>query len=110
MSVGAKIILFYLLLSVANWVLLLSRGSFVGAVGVGGAFESGGVAGFGADFAVRRFAGHGAGAVVAGFVEAGRWLGPMLGFFHRPNVRQREEGGRQVFIPWLIRRRAAKLL
>jgi hypothetical protein len=43
-------------------------------------------------------------------VEAGRWLGPMLGFFHRPNVRQREEGGRQVFIPWLIRRRAAKLL
>lgn len=103
-------IFFYPLLSVANWVLFLRRGGFVGAVGVGGAFEGGGVAGFGADFAVRRFAGHGAGAVVAGLVDAGRWLGPMLRFFHRPNVRWQEEGGRQVFIPWLTKRRAAKLL
>jgi hypothetical protein len=68
------------------------------------------VAGFRANLAVCGFAGHGAGAVVAGLVEAGRWLGPMLGFFHRPNVRCMEKGGRQVFIPWLTRRRAAKLL
>ena len=94
----------------ADWIFFLCRVGLVSALGFGGVLQSGGVAGFGADFAVCGFAGHGAGAVVAGLVDAGRWLGPMLGFFHRPNVRCMEKGGRQVFIPWLTGRRAAKLL
>jgi hypothetical protein len=42
-------------------------------------------------------------------VDAGRWLRPMLRFFHLHNVRCRRENEKQVFIPWLTRRRAAKV-
>lgn len=68
----------------------------------GGMLQGGEVVGFGADFAVCGFAGPGAGAVVAGLVDAGCWLRPMFGFFHRHKMRWREEGGRRVFIPWLM--------
>ena len=95
-------IFFYPLLSVANWVLLLRRGGVVDVLRFGGMLQGGEVAGFGADFAVCGFAGPGAGAVVAGLVDAGCWLRPMFGFFHRHKMRWREEGGRRVFIPWLM--------
>ena len=77
--------------------------------GFGVVFERGEVTAFAADFAVGGFAGPCAGAVVAGFVDAGRWLRPMLGFFHPDNVRCRTENERQVFIPWLTSRPAAKV-
>ena len=77
--------------------------------GFGVVFDRGEVTAFGADFAVRCFAGPGAGAVIAGLMEADRRLGPILGFFHRHNLRCRAEGGRQVFIPWLTARRNAKI-
>ena len=99
---------FYPRLSVAGLVCLCLRG-LVADFGFGVVFNCGVVTAFAADFAVGGFAGPCAGAVVAGFVDAGRWLRPMLGFFHPHNVRCRTENERQVFIPWLTRRRAANV-
>ena len=77
--------------------------------GFGVVFDCREVTALAADFAVGGFAGPRAGAVVAGFVDAGRWLRPMLGFFHVNNVRCRTENEKQVFIPWLTSRPAAKV-
>jgi len=99
---------FYPRLSVAGLICLCLRG-LVADFGFGVVFERGEVTALAADFAVGGFAGPRAGAVVAGFVDAGRWLRPMLGFFHPHNVRCRTENERQVFIPWLTRRRAANV-
>ena len=99
---------FYPRLSVAGLVCLRLRG-LVADFGFGVLFDCGEVTAFAADFAVGGFAGPCAGAVVAGFVDAGRWLRPMLGFFHPDNVRCRTENERQVFIPWLTRRCAANV-
>ena len=96
-------------LSVAGLVCLRLRG-LVADFGFGVVFERGEVTAFAADFAVGSFAGPCAGEVVAGFVvDAGRWLRPMLGFFHPDNERCRTENERQVFIPWLTRRCAANV-
>ncbi len=61
-------------------------GGLVGALGFGGLFAGGEVAAFVADFAAGGFAGPGAGAVFAGFVDTDGWLLPVLGFFHGGSV------------------------
>ena len=55
-------------------------------MGFGGLFEGGEVAAFVADFVAGGFAGPGAGAVFAVFVEPDGRLGPMFRFFHGVNV------------------------
>ena len=78
-------------------------------MGVGGAFESGGVAAFGADFAIDGFAGPGAGAVFAGDLRAGGRLGPMLRFFHRITLGRRAVLERRGLHPMETRKRGGQL-
>ena len=60
----------------------LCGAGLVGVLGLAGSLEGGLVAALGADFAVGGFAGAGAGAVVAGFMDTHGGLGPMFGLFH----------------------------
>jgi hypothetical protein len=80
--------------------MVFGGGGLVGVFDCGVVFEGGLVAGVVADFAAGGFAGQGAGAVVAGFVDAGGRLGPMFGLFHAGSIAccAREEKG--VFTLW----------